>query len=865
MQTKKTPPILATRLLLRFINGTERKTIINDLYELYDIHASRKPILYAWLWYWSHVFITLFHLIRYDMSRSTAMIKNFFIVSYRSLTKNKLYSLINILGLSAGLTCCTIVLLFIYDEFDYDRFHNDADQIYRIACELTTSTGRISRSTFTRAIMAEDLKKDYPEIIDAVRFQDTKISLRNDEGFSGSELLLYTDPSFLTMFTFPFIRGDATTAINNVNDVVVTKEIAIKYFGTVDCMGKTLKMNDERDLVVTGILDDHPNTHLNFRLLTSFATLKSILNNKQNSRTLLFTYLKLRKDVNYRQFEQKIHEYIERKYGTERAERYYYYLQPIKSIHLYSNIELDKFFHSDIKYTYYYGSIALIVLLIACINFMNLTTARSIRRSKEVGLRKVIGARKGQLIRQFIGESVLLSVISMLFAIVLVYFFLPYFNDFTNKELSLDKWGDPFVLLVLLLIVLITGLISGIYPAFYLSAFNVADIIKSVNTQRLNGILVRKILVVIQFSLSLIFIISTIFVFRQIEYIRTKDLGYDMKNVITIYARGVFTSFSGYESIRNELLQYPIIKDITAFHFTVGQTYGKDGPFTGEGFSVDESIILNWSFIGYDYFRLLDIPFIDGRSFSREFSSDVDDAIIINESTAKFLGWENPIGKHIEYTHEDIKGKIIGIVKDYHAASLHQKIKPMVFKLAPDPMFLRTLAVRYEPGKEEETLELLKNRWHESFPDKDLNYSFLEERLDSDYSSELRTIKVYYFATLLSIMIACLGLYGLVSFSTENRANEIGIRKVLGASVARIVNLLTKEFILLVILANLISWPIAYIIMNKWFSKFAYRIELNTEIFVLSGVVLFIIVILTVGFQTIKTAFKNPVDSLRYE
>ena len=802
------------------------------------------------------------------------MFKNYLKIAVRNLLRHKAYSLINILGLAVGMACCILIMLYVQDELSYDRYHEKADRIYRVVEEGQVA-GKTSNAVVTPAPMGPALVNDYPEVINVVRFfsmMDEKLLITHEDRRFQEERFLYADGSAFEVFTFPLLKGNPRTALKAPYTVVLTEEMAAKYFGGEDPLDQTLTI-DGKDYKVTGVLENIPsNSHFHFDFLASFTTLKEEDTQGHQLGSWMnhsfYTYLLLAERASPTELEQQLPAFMNRHMGEQLRRAgvsFTPHLQPLTRIHLHSHLEYELEPNSDIRYTYIFSAIAFFILLIACINFVNLSTARSAHRAKEAGMRKVIGAHRLQLIKQFLGESALLSFISLLLAMAFVELVLPAFNSLSGKELTLAYDDQMVVLAGLVGIALLVGVISGTYPAFFLSAFQPAAVLKGTLSIGMRGARFRKLLVIAQFAISILLIVATGVVQNQLDYIRTRRLGFDKEQVVVVSL--LEEAKQKYEVIKSELSQIPGVLRATA-------AQSVPGGFTPQWLiraaeSDAENIPMYMLFVDHDFIETLGIELAEGRNFSREYATDATRAFILNQAAVKKLGWNSTAGKELEWlwlgdqTHVLKKGPVVGVVKDFHFRSLHHEIEPVVIHIAPG--YFSCIAVRIRPGDVAGTLNDIEAKWRKLFPDHPLEYSFLDEDIAALYPSENKLGRIVGYFSLLAIFIACLGLLGLASFATEQRTKEIGIRKVLGASVSSIVLLLSKEFTGLVILANLIAWPVAYFAMKDWLEDFAYRIDVGIGTFVLGGVLALVIALLTVSSQAIKAALANPVDALRYE
>ena len=789
------------------------------------------------------------------------MFNNYLRIALRILKRQKIYSFINISGLAIGISCCIVILLFVQDELSYDKFHEKVKCIYRVATDMISPSGK-QGSTKTWSWIAPNMTSDFPEVISASRIYRYGGVLNYDKKYYG-ESLFFVDPSFLDIFTFPLSKGDKQIALRDPNSALITEELAEKYFGDDDPLGKVLTVDGKYSFKINGILRNIPNnSHFSFGFLASFDNLRNIYGKEeyQKGNLLVRTYLLLDNKVAYKELEEKFHNFVVRYKGEKFASRHNYFLQPLTSIHLHSNLAVELAKNSDIAYSYALSGIALVILLLACINFMNLSTARAFWRSKEVGMRKVIGASRAQLFRQFIGESVFVSFIALLLAIVLAELFLPFFNSLVDKDLSINFSQNLFIYTALILLIIFVGFISGSYPAIFLSSFQPIDVIKgNLKKSTLTGLLFRKGLIIFQFTISLFFIIGTIIVFRQVNFMKNTNLGFDKDYVIKISFDKTIRQH--YKAVKNELLQNLNIIDVTASLAPPGRLAGLELPFVPEGLE-DEKVILNLNDVDHNFFEFFRIDVVEGRNFSKEIASDIESAFVLNEAAVKEIGWELPIGKKLKCEGFRVKGTVVGVAKDFHNVSLYEEIKPSIFRVNPQYF---SLFVRIRPNNIQGAISFLEEKMREFSPQLIFRYSFLDKHIAAIYIKEKKVNKVFGFSSLLSIIIACLGLFGLVSFSVEQRTKEIGIRKVIGASVTNILLLLSKEFVRLVIVSNIVAWPIVYFVMNRWLQNFAYRIHIGWWIFFIAGALALVISLLTVSYQSVKAALANPVETLRYE
>lgn len=785
------------------------------------------------------------------------MIKNYLKIAIRNIKKHRWYSIINIAGLTIGMTCCILILLWVQDELSYDRFHENAGDIYRVIQDINFADHSTTWA-ITQGPLGPSLKKDFPDIINATRITGRRFRLTyNDRSFD--EVLGMADSSIFEMFTFPLIKGNPATALADPNSIVLTEEMAEKYFGEENPIGKTIQADNEYDFLVSGVLKKIPdNSHLQFDFIIPFIfgrELNYTVDRWSNSQ--FRTYVQIQKGIPPQEVIQKISGYLYEKPTIEKDARLN--LQPLTRIHLHSHYEFDSA-HGDITYVALFSLVAFFILFIACSNFMNLATARSGNRAKEVGMRKVAGAHRSSIIKQFFGESILLAFIALFFSLIIVKLLLPAFNNLAAKELSLNISGNLLDILILFGIALLTGIISGSYPAIFLSSFQPVKVLKGSLRSGQQGSVFRKILVVTQFSLTILLIICTGIVYNQLNYLRNKKLGYDKEHMIYMGMRGDMRT--NFDTLKNELLINSNISGVTASSNvpTYGYTFS-NSLWRWEGQNPDEEILMRAVFIDYDYFKTFGMEIAEGRSYSKEFSTDTTEAIIVNEAAVKAMRMKSPLGKRLSINEQNFQ--IIGVVKNYNFRSLRQGIDPLI--LLFNPQASRVLFAKLKSDNISQTIgniEKIRKKFAPGYP---FNYHFLDEALDDLYRSEERVGMIFRYFSVLAIFISCLGLFGLASFMAEQRTKEIGIRKVLGATVSNIVLLLTKEFTKWILVANIIVWPIAYYATNKWLQGFAYRTTIGLWIFILAAAMVLFIALLTVSYQSFKAATSNPIDSLKYE
>ncbi len=787
------------------------------------------------------------------------MFRNYIKTAWRNLRSNKGFAFINISGLALGLTCSLLIMLWVRDEMAMDRFHANDKRIYRVM-ENQQYEGSISTFSSTPGILAENIVKDIPEIEMASQMLWEEEPLFTVGDKFDKEKGRFVQKDFLKMFSYKLVKGDATTALNNPDAVVLTQKLADKYFKGENPIGKIIKLNDTSSVMVTGVLDELPKaSSLKFDFLMNYDMWQKQNNwSKEWGNNGPRCFVMLKPNTTAEQVNKKIKGYIKTKNKDSNVELF---IQNAGESYLYSDWKEAKQVGGRIEYVRIFSIVAIIILAIACINFMNLATARSTRRSREIGVRKVVGAGKGQLVGQFIGESILIASLAMVLSLIITFLILPTFNSLTDKQLSLN-FTDPFFLIQILALIVMTGLISGSYPAFFMSSLNPIIVLKGALKLNPGAAWFRKGLVVFQFTLSIILILGMIVIYRQVNYIHNKNLGFAKEDLLYMPLEGALSK--NFTSFKDELLKQPgILKVTTSGHspLEVGSsTQGVRWP----GKDTTKLILFSNNSVTYDYIKTMGIQLVGGRDFSTDFGTDTIN-YLVNEAAAAKIGYKEPVGK--ELTMWGDKGMIIGLMKDFHHNSLHVPIEPLIIRLHKNswgPLWGHVV-IRTEAGKTKEAIASMEKLFKEFNPGHPFKYYFTDEELARNYKAEHTVSKLSRYFSFLAIFISCLGLFGLVTFTVEQRLREIGIRKVLGASVPGVVRLLSKDFIVLVLIASLIAFPAAWWAMNKWLSDYAYRISIGWEAFAIAGVTALMIALLTVGFQAVKAAISNPVKVLRSE
>ncbi len=786
----------------------------------------------------------------------SGLVASYFKVAFRKIKRQKGYSFINILGLTIGLSCFILIGLWVKDELSFDRFHQKKDRIYRLLNRIPDGS---SFSSVTYAL-APALKEAYSEVEESCRVWPWGGSLVKylNKSFEEDNICL-ADSSFFKIFSFPLIEGTPESALADKYSVVLTEETAHKYFGEAEPLGKVLQMTQyEGDFKVTGVIENIPmNSHLRFDMIARV----ELLGEDRLARWqewVATSYVLLRPGVPPADFEKQIADIYKKNIGPETT--YVPVLQQLTDVHLHEFGDSGR-----VRKVYAFFIIAVFILLMACINFMNLATAQSAQRSQEVGIRKVIGAMRRQVVRQFLGEALLISLISLILALIVVESVLPYFNQFTGKTMSLLSDANFTSILILVLISLGTGLFAGSYPSIFLSSFQPAQTLKSRLTFGNKGAGIRKILIIVQFAISVGLITCTLVVSSQLRFIQNRDLGLDRERVVILSNNPVLRP--RFDAFKDFALSYPGIRNVTAaaqIPTQVGQSIMIDW----EGNPTQERLAVDYTVVDYDFFKTFDMKILQGRSFSREFATDEKTACIVNETAAKQLGLENPIGTNIYMVHpawdESFRSvQVVGVVKDFNARSLHTGIRPFVFRIYKP--WHQYAFIKIEGSGIQKSLARIQKAFEKYAPGYPFSFEFLDDAFNRQYISERKLGKLFNWFSLLSIFISCLGLFGLASYITEQKTKEIGIRKVLGASVSGILSLTVREFIKWVAVANLIAWPIAYLVMRLWLQEFAYRVSIGPLVFGMAAGLTLLVALATVSYHSIRAALASPVDSLRYE
>lgn len=802
------------------------------------------------------------------------MFKNYLKITVRNLRKNKLYSFVNIFGLAIGISVFFLIFQYITFELSYDSFNKNADRIYRVRNDRIYFD-KHDKSAGCPPALAPTLKKEFPEVLESARLRGTDaVFVDVDKKISDNlEKVFFTEPSFLKIFSFPLLKGSAESALEEPYTVIISNSLSQKYFASENPVNKIITLVNEdgkHDYKITGLFEDVPeNSHIKFNLLISYKTLIA-----QNDRAEYYwgwnafnTYILLAPDTDPKALEAKFQAMIEKYKNYGSSYKRQYLLQPIKDIHLYSDLRFETEVNGSADTVKFLSIIAIFVLILAWVNYINLSTSRSLMRAKEVGVRKVLGSNRLQLIKQFMMESFILNIIALILAVNIDEIVLPYFNRMTGKPLSIDLLINHGIFLLIMFAA--GAFLSGIYPALVMSSFNPLIIFKTKSGRINNGIDLRKGLVIFQFAVSIILIASTIIVYEQLAYMRNKDLGANIDQVLILKAPLGVNSFRAATNFKDALLTLTGIKGVSESATVPGKGYSNASSGVRK-FGSNPEDGTQGLFIDVDenYFKLFEIPLVAGRHFTKQ--SRFNKEIIINEKAVEVYGFKDPedaINNELVFDGFDGQSvEIVGVTKNYHQESLKNNIQQVIFNpVNASNTNIRYFSVKISSGSIKQTVEQIKNKWDEIFPNKPFEYDFLDEVFNSQYKADQQFGEVFGLFTFLAIVISCLGLFGLASYTNLQRTKEIGIRKVVGASLKDILVMLVKDFTKWVLIANLIAWPVAYYLMNIWLQDFAYRINISWWVFALSGGIALLIALVTISFLAIKAATANPVKSLRYE
>lgn len=870
------PPRWPDKVLEYFCAPHLLEEVVGDLHERYYLRVQKVGEDKAKRQYWWEVLAYLRPYILkrkksyYSKSIDTDMLKNYFTIAFRNLLSKKFYAAINILGLSIGLTCCMLIYLYVQHELSYDTFHTKKDRIYRVVSTFTEGENENNYPT-TQIPLAPELEEKYTEVEHAVRFikSDRQLFENPEQGIRFyEEDFYYADSSVFDVFSFSLIKGNPNAALTQPNTVVLTQSAARRYFGGEDPIGNSIqKSSDGETYQITGLMEDIPaNSHLKFDALLSFATFPEEEFSGWDG-WYPATYLLLRENATSQDAEQILAR-VNKEYVVPVFENFGitidYWLQPLTEIHLRSNFGDNAGESSDISYIYIFGAIAFFILIIASINYMNLTTARATRRAKEVGIRKTMGSLKSQLIGQFLTESTLLTFIALLVSLILIILLLPFFNQLAGKEINIGYLLQPQVVAVFIGIAVFVGFAGGSYPAFYLSHFNPALVLKGNIKRGTGNALLRKGLVVVQFTVSIAMLICTWVVYDQLQYLRNKDLGFNKDQVLSVTMPDSAIR-AHYGVLYNRLKDNPNVLEVSTSTAKPGndtfyRIFNVDSP---EG-RVDRGI--DYYSADYDFVETMGMNIVAGRNFSRDYSTD-SAAILVNEAMVVRMQWDDPLGKRFTFDDNnegtaDPTYIVVGVIQNFHQQSLHSPIQPLAIFFQEHNFFLN---IKIALSDVTNTLAFIEGTWADVNEGKPFSYNFLDQDFQSQYEADEKRGQIFTLFSMLTVAIACLGLLGLAAYTTEQRAKEIGIRKVIGASVSGIISLIYKDFFVLVAIAMLIAFPLAYLFMNDWLQTFAYRTEIKWLTFIASTLLTLVITMGAISFHALRAAMSNPVDSLRNE
>ena len=806
------------------------------------------------------------------------MFKNYLKVALRNLWKNKGFSAINIIGLASGLAVCLLIVLYVVDELSYDKYNVNADRIYRVDADIYFNN---TSAIFAVAPnpLAPALKRDFPEIEEMTRVNyQGGILVKKDNRNVQDDHAAFVDSTFFKVFTIPMVAGDASTALREPNSIVIDETIAKKYFNSTNVIGKTLLVDNKNYCKITGVIKDIPKqSHFHFHFLRP----KSDKDNDSWLSNNIYNYVLVRPGVTKDKLQKDVDATINNYLGKElqdqlhatladlknKGNHFIYHATPLTDIHLHSDKSYEIEANGNISYVYIFSVIAIFILLIACVNFMNLSTARSANRAKEVGIRKVAGSLRSHLITQFLTESVLISFFSLVLAILMSLLLLPLFNRLAGKEMSVGTLFSTWLFPVMLALVLVVGCVAGSYPAFYLSSFQPIQVLKGKIAKGFKSSWLRSSLVVFQFSISIILIIGTIVIYNQLDYIRSRKIGYNRDQVLVLH--NAWYLDKQIHTFRNELLNIPGVENATiSGDLPTGINFDNEGWFRDAVMDPAKAVVLTNFFVDDNYIPTLGMEMAKGRNFSKDFPSD-STGIILNEAAVKVLGFKDPLKETLyrpDFRNSTLNGSVafhvVGVVKDFNFSSMHENVGPLVINSGEN---WGSIAVRVHTKNISSVINSIQNRWNTSTSGQPFSYTFMDDDFNKVYTAEQQTGKLFVTFAVFAIFIGCLGLFGLVTYAAEQRTKEIGVRKVLGASVSGIVTMLSKDFAKLVLIASIIAFPVAWWAMHTWLQSFAYRVNISWWIFVVAGLAAVLIALTTVSLQAIKAAVANPVKSLRTE
>jgi len=798
------------------------------------------------------------------------MFKNYIKVAFRNIMRTKLFSLINVTGLAIGMAATLMILMYVSNELSYENFHKNRKHIYRISVDFGDKNNKM-RFAGAMPALGPALIKEMPEVLNAVRFvQDAHPVLEYGEKKFHEQNFFFADPSVFDIFSFFLVKGSKESALRNPFSMVITEEMAGKFFGEKDPIGKTVLYNDKQPIQVTGVIKNIPvNTHLKCDFLVSYSSLDSLGRIPEKPWNVwgdTYTYLFLKENTSISELISKMQILLEKNTSENFARMINFGLLKLTDLHMKSKAFVDLAPRGNMTYVYVFSSVAFLILLIACFNFMNLSTARSLKRMKEVGMRKTLGARRFQIVKQFLGESLVITLFAGVLALAIFELFYPVLNSFLENKLPIGHQNFRYLFGMIPLIVLIVGILAGSYPSLFLSRYRPIHALTNQCAPISRKSFFRKSLVITQFAMAVILIIGTIVILKQLYFMKNSDLGFKKENVVLINFRPRNPEFKGkYSVLKNEFQQYPQVISFAGAYTVPGRISKETKSIQRKAGTSIQNFLIQAISVDFDYVDTMGIEIVEGRNFSRGMITDERSGILLNEEAVKEFNLSDPVGEKFQVPGSGgiREMTVLGVVKDFNVYSLKQKIEPLMLYINPD--YFYTIAVRIRPENNQRTIAYLEKTWKNIFPDSPFNYTFLEDSYGRLYVSEEKVSQLLTLFSCLAIFVACLGLFGLASFMAEQRHKEIGIRKVLGADVPKIVLFFSKDFIKNVLIANLLSWPLAYYAMNRWLQNYAYRINIGIWPFLAAGTGVLLIALLTVSYQAVKAALANPVDSLRYE
>ena len=872
MRPHVTPPRLGVRLLGWLLPDEERLETLGDFEERFRTKVRERGAAAARIWYGFQVLRLVPYLVKDHILWSCIMFRNNLIIAWRNINRSKVYSALNILGLAAGMAVFILIMLYVRYELSFDRYHENARNIYRVIKQEPGAYLGSNLSAVTPAPLAPALIQDFPEVLAAARIKDRPDILINiGEKYFLEKKFYWADPQTFEIFSFPLVRGDRGTVLKDPFAVVLSEREAHRLFGGIDPVGQIIVYHTSDktfEFKVSGVFRDIPaNSHFVMDIIAPFETLTKVENlfwiNNWNANSF-HIYIRLKDRTDERTLESKLPAFIEKHAGSGQGQ---FLLQPLTRIHLTSRVNFGLAPTGDARFVFLFASIAVLVLAIACVNYMNLAIARSLKRTKEVGLRKIVGATKGQIIRQFLGDSMTITFLAFLLAVAGVLLALPAFRAFVEREIVFNPLRDMTLLPGLVLLAAAVGAVAGSYPAFFISAFQPVFTLKSAGASRIKGRWLRNGLIVFQFAASIALIVCTVGVRSQLRYIRNKDMGYEREQIVVLPVRQSRSLQANIGAVKTELKRNADVLNVAASLSLPNNINSRTGA-NWPGKSTSDQIPIFIEFADYDYLDVFGLKIVQGRNFSRACPSDANGAHLINESAQKALGWADPVGGDFGSEGKWVwppLGKIVGVVRDFHMNSLHNPVVPLDIALAPNIAYFNNLSIKIRGQNIPATLAFIRKTWERFAPEYPFEYTFFDEIFDRAYRAEQRLGTMFSAFAGLTVFIACLGLLGLASFTAEQKTKEIGIRKVLGASTSGVIALLSREFLKWVVLANVIAWPIGYFAMRSWLRNFAYRTSLTVPMFLGAGLAAFAIAAAVIGLQTYRAAAANPADSIRYE